>query len=81
MVAGSLCVWCLTSTTISGVAVDGPRKEGNGSICLFKKRGKVKALDEVLGSKSDIVCVYIAEALGLFVQLMSCPLWDLNFRK
>lgn len=82
MAVGLLCVCCLTSTTtISGVAVDGPRKEGNGSICLFKKTGKVKALDEVLCSKSESVCVCIADSLGLFVHLISCPFCDLNCRK
>ncbi|XP_063059891.1 glutamine--fructose-6-phosphate aminotransferase [isomerizing] 2 [Engraulis encrasicolus] len=38
----------------AGIAVDGPRKESCGSICLFKKRGKVKALDEVLCKNDSI---------------------------
>ncbi|XP_046873455.1 glutamine--fructose-6-phosphate aminotransferase [isomerizing] 2-like [Hypomesus transpacificus] len=38
----------------AGIGVDGPRKNDNGSICLFKKKGKVKALDEEL-HKSDSI--------------------------
>lgn len=37
-----------------GIAVDGPNKTGtdinNNTICLIKKKGKVKALDEELYS-------------------------------
>lgn len=35
-----------------GIAVDGTGKDDKESICLFKKKGKVKALDEELYSES-----------------------------
>uniref|UniRef100_A0A8C8EN01 glutamine--fructose-6-phosphate transaminase (isomerizing) n=1 Tax=Oncorhynchus tshawytscha TaxID=74940 RepID=A0A8C8EN01_ONCTS len=41
----------------AGVGVDGPRKNDNGdnvNICLIKKRGKVKALDEELYKNDSI---------------------------
>ncbi|XP_030638922.1 glutamine--fructose-6-phosphate aminotransferase [isomerizing] 2 [Chanos chanos] len=38
----------------AGVAVDGSGKTDNGDICLFKKKGKVKALDEEI-YKNDAV--------------------------
>ncbi|KAI1898444.1 hypothetical protein AGOR_G00072410 [Albula goreensis] len=41
----------------AGIAVDGPRKDvkdDNNSICLIKKKGKVKALDEELDKKDSV---------------------------
>lgn len=46
------------SPLFAGIAVDGPNKSdtdiNSKSICLIKKSGKVKALDEELYSESTI---------------------------
>lgn len=50
----------LTPWLLVGIAVDGPGKSmdkdsNNNNICLIKQKGKVKALDEELYSKTQLL--------------------------
>lgn len=46
----------------SGIAVDGTGKHDRETICMFKKKGKVKELDAELYSES---CLYLLFTLTL----------------
>lgn len=64
------CHWGTVSLT--GIAVDGPSKISNhingNQICLIKKTGKVKALDEELYSE-------FIHAVPVFVMSANCPIY------